>query len=97
MDGNKLQGVENNEITETKLAKSLIKGFCLSIAYSASIGGCGTLVGSQPNLILKGYFDKNYQDVGLNFLTYSAYFLPNTIIMIFLSWIILCFLWLPKK
>jgi len=88
---------EPKDICETKLEKNLMKAFCLSIAYSASIGGCGTLVGSQPNLILKGYFDKNYPDTGLNFLTYMAYFLPNTVIMVFLSWLVLCFLWLPKK
>jgi solute carrier family 13 (sodium-dependent dicarboxylate transporter), member 2/3/5 len=85
------------DISETKLEKNLMKAFCLSIAYSASIGGCGSLVGSQPNLILKGYFDQNYPDTGLNFLTYIAYFLPNAIIMVFFSWLVLCLLWLPKK
>jgi Na+/H+ antiporter NhaD/arsenite permease-like protein len=48
-------------------------GFCLAIAYSASTGGAGSLVGTTPNLLLKGYFDDHYEDGGLNFITYMAY------------------------
>ncbi len=88
---------EPSDIPEKKSEKNLMKGFCLSIAYSASIGGSGCLVGSQPNLILKGYFDENYPDAGLNFLTYMAYFLPNAFFMVFFSWLVVYFLWLPKR
>lgn len=74
-----------------------MKGFCMGIAYSASIGGSGSLVGTTPNLLLKGFFDKNYKDGGLNFLTYLLFSLPAAIIVVLASWIVLMIIWLPKR
>ena len=49
---------ENDEdLADTQAARNLMKGFCLAIAYSASTGGAGSLVGTTPNLLLKGYMD----------------------------------------
>ena len=45
-------------ILATKQAKDLMTGFCLSITYSAGIGGTGSLVGTTPNLLLKGHYDE---------------------------------------
>ena len=89
--------VEHTELPDTKAAKNLMKGFCLSIAYSASVGGAGSLVGTTPNLILKGHFDKFYPDGGLNFITYMAFAAPVAAIMIFLAWMELCLIWIPKR
>ena len=88
---------KNDDVIKTKTAFNLMKGFCLSIAYSASIGGSGSLVGTTPNLILKGYFDSNYKDGGLNFVTYMAFAAPVSLIMIFVSWIVICLMWLPIR
>ena len=74
-----------------------MKGFCLGIAYSASTGGAGSLVGTTPNLILKGHFDKNHPNADLNFVTYMAFSLPISIVMILVLWLVLAFLWLPRK
>jgi Na+/H+ antiporter NhaD/arsenite permease-like protein len=41
--------------------KSLIffsKGFLIAVAYSSAIGGLGTLVGTGPNIFVKGYADE---------------------------------------
>jgi sodium-dependent dicarboxylate transporter 2/3/5 len=56
-----------------------MRGFCLGIAYSASIGGAGSLVGTTPNLVLKGHFDKFHKDANLNFVTYMAFSLPISV------------------
>jgi sodium-dependent dicarboxylate transporter 2/3/5 len=74
-----------------------MKGFCLSIAYAASTGGAGTLVGTAPNLVLKGFVEANYPNSKLSFLTYMAYSLPVAFVMITLSWVSLILLWLPRK
>ena len=39
----------------------------LSIAYGASIGGLGTLIGTPPNAVMKAFFDKN----GLDSITFA--------------------------
>ena len=74
-----------------------MKCFLLSLSYSASIGGSGSLVGTAPNLILKGFYDQNYPNGGLNFLTFMLYSLPCGILMIFISWVIMLLIWLPKQ
>ena len=48
---------DDDELAPTEAATKLMKGFCLAIAYSASTGGAGSLVGTTPNLLLKGYMD----------------------------------------
>ena len=60
----------------------------MGIAFSASIGGLGTLVGSPTNAIAAGLIEKS---VGyrIDFLTWMAYGLPVVIIAIPLAWAIL--------
>lgn len=36
----------------------LRKTMLLAVAYSANIGGTGSLIGTAPNLVLKGLFDE---------------------------------------
>ena len=86
-----------DDLLKSEAAQKLLKGFCLSITYSASIGGTGSLVGSAPNLLLKGFYDEHYPEGGLNFLTYMVLAFPISVIMIFLTWIWMIFLWLPRK
>ncbi len=60
----------------------------MGIAFAASIGGLGTLVGSPTNAIAAGLIDKS---VGykIDFLTWSAFGLPIVIVAIPLCWVIL--------
>ncbi len=86
-----------DDIPDTPAAKNLMKGFCLSICYAASTGGVGSLVGTTPNLILKGYFDEKYPNAGLNFITYMVYALPISVILVLFIWVVICLIWLPKQ
>ncbi len=85
----------NDDLPNTKAAKKLMKGFILCIAYSASVGGAGSLVGTTPNLILKGYFDSNYPNGSLNFMTYMAFASPVSFIVIGIIWCVMCPIWIP--
>lgn len=60
----------------------------MGIAFAASIGGLGTLVGSPTNAIAAGLIAKsvNYQ---IDFLTWSAFGLPVVALAIPLCWFIL--------
>ncbi len=61
------------------------KALMLSIAYSASIGGIATLIGTPPNLVLAGVLETLY-DVELGFGQWFMYGLPISIILLFFCW-----------
>ncbi|CAF3468169.1 unnamed protein product [Rotaria socialis] len=42
--------------------KQLKTGFLISVAYSAAVGGMGTLVGTGPNIFVKGFTDQYVTD-----------------------------------
>jgi len=37
----------------------LVIGFLLAVAYSATIGGLSSLVGTAPNIFVKGFADRS--------------------------------------
>ena len=53
----------------------------LSIAYSASIGGMGTLVGSPPNSILAGYLESNH-GINISFVDWMKYGMPLAFLLL---------------
>jgi sodium-dependent dicarboxylate transporter 2/3/5 len=67
----------------------------LGIAYAASIGGVGTLIGTPPNAIAVGILSK-YNFSTLSFLEWMKVGLPYVFIFIPLSWFILIKLFPPE-
>ena len=61
------------------------KALMLSIAYSASIGGVATLIGTPPNLIFAGILEEQY-NVEMTFSKWIIYGLPISIILLFICW-----------
>lgn len=69
----------------------------LALAYSASVGGIGTLIGTPPNLVLANTLEKMY-NIELGFMKWLTIGLPIVIIMIPLIWLYLTkFLYKTKK
>lgn len=87
---------DDSDCFKTKNAKNLIKCFCLSITYAATIGGTGSLIGTSSNIVFKGYFEQSHPNDALNFLTFMLYSLPISMILILVCWAALCLIWLPK-
>ena len=68
--------------------KTFGKALMLGIAYSASIGGVATLIGTPPNLVLAGVVSEIYGHE----ITFSQWFLfgfPISIMLLFFCWIYL--------
>ncbi|MBP88443.1 MAG: anion transporter [Planctomycetaceae bacterium] len=59
----------------------------LGIAYSASIGGLATLVGTPTNLFLAGFTDDH--NIELSFSRWMLFATPLSIVLLFLAWILL--------
>lgn len=68
----------------------------LGIAYSASIGGVGTLVGTPPNVFLAGFLSSQYNLV-IDFSTWLLIGLPIVLVMLPLAWLLLCRVVFPVK
>lgn len=61
------------------------KALMLSIAYSASIGGIATLIGTPPNLVFAGYIQEIY-NIDISFFQWLKFGLPISIILLIISW-----------
>ena len=62
------------------------KALLLSIAFSASIGGLATLIGTPPNLVFTGIVYELYQ-IEISFLDWIILGLPISIILLIISWV----------
>ncbi len=84
------EGIESSEELSS-IESSLGCVFMLGIAYSASIGGISTLIGTPPNVVLAGLF-KNYSQGGaeISFGQWMVFTLPLSVIFTFSVWIFLC-------
>ncbi len=64
------------------------KALMLAIAYSASIGGMATLIGTPPNLVLAGVVQTTF-GLEITFSQRFAFGFPITVILLFLCWLYL--------
>jgi len=63
-------------------------GLVLSIAWAASIGGLGTLLGSPPNAIVAGYVSEQL-DRELGFLAWMQLGVPIVVVFIAVTWLLI--------
>ena len=77
---------------------TISKGLLLGVAYSASIGGIATLVGTPPNLVFAGVFEARFPDAPeVTMTSWISFALPMCVVLIALVWGLLSFWYLPKK
>ncbi|RNL81988.1 SLC13/DASS family transporter [Sinomicrobium pectinilyticum] len=61
------------------------KALMLGIAYSCSIGGIATLIGTPPNLVLAGILEKIY-GVRLGFFEWAKFGFPIALLLLVICW-----------
>ncbi len=61
----------------------------LGVAYGASLGGIGTLIGTPPNAFLKAYLEENYQ-ISIGFGQWMLLGVPVAVTMLTITWLWLC-------
>ena len=64
------------------------KALMLAIAYSASIGGMASLIGTPPNLVLAGVLEKSY-GIELTFAKWFSFGFPISISLLIIAWLYL--------
>jgi sodium-dependent dicarboxylate transporter 2/3/5 len=76
----------NDQNTKEGISTSYFsKALMLSIAYSASIGGIATLIGTPPNLVLAGVLENLY-NIKIGFFEWMMFALPISIILLIICW-----------
>ncbi len=68
----------------------------LGVAYSASIGGLGTLVGTPPNALVAGFMAESY-GVQIGFAQWLLFGLPMVFVMVPVAWFVLVKIAFPLK
>ncbi len=66
----------------------------LGLAYSASIGGLATLIGTPPNALLMGFMAENY-DIEISFARWMLVGIPVSFTMLPIAWFVLTRLLFP--
>tara|TARA_B100000497_G_C7672941_1_gene406208 strand:- start:250 stop:1686 length:1437 start_codon:yes stop_codon:yes gene_type:complete len=72
------------------------KALMLSIAYSASIGGMATLIGTPPNLIFAGIIQELY-DIEITFFEWFSFGIPISLSLLLICWFYLSRFAFPLK
>lgn len=89
--------IADDPAIDTETVKSNFgKALMLGIAYSASLGGISTLIGTPPNIELAGVVRNTY-DVDLSFAKWMLFGVPVAWIFIFFAWYYLIKLAYPQK
>ena len=81
---------DKNDIKNNNFDKALV----LSIAFSATIGGIATIIGTPPNTVMAAMLSEIY-NYEINFVDWLKIGLPTSIILLPITWIILTFLCFP--
>lgn len=77
--------LKDNPATVENETQLFGKALMLAIAYSSSIGGIATLIGTPPNLVLAGVVLDTY-DYEITFLQWFMFGFPIAVILLFLCW-----------
>jgi sodium-dependent dicarboxylate transporter 2/3/5 len=86
------------ELAGKKNIAAYTTGLLLGVAYSASIGGIATLVGTPPNLSFSRIFHIYFPDAPeISFAKWFLFALPVSIIVFTFAWSYLYFIFKPKK
>ena len=89
---NEQQATSNQQLATSNFRTCMM----LAIAYAASIGGLGTLIGTPPNIIFAGSVQKLFpQAPPVDFLRWLAFGLPLILVFIPITWFLLTRLLFP--
>ena len=80
--------LKDNPKTDVNENELFGKALMLAIAYSASIGGMATLIGTPPNIVLAGVVKKTY-GVEISFVQWLKFGLPISVVLLTLCWLYL--------
>jgi sodium-dependent dicarboxylate transporter 2/3/5 len=86
------------EILGKEKVRKFAVGIFLGIAYSASVGGVATLIGTPPNLVLVRIFSTSFPNAPeISFAQWFFFAFPISIVFLFIVWLLLALVFCPAK
>ncbi len=76
---------ERSDASGTRLAPEFGTGLMLAVAYSASIGGISTLIGTPANAVLAGVYESTFGE-SISFVDWMIFGLPLALLMLLVVW-----------
>ena len=87
---------ERNFDSQKQIENGLGLVLMLGLAYSASIGGVGTPIGTPPNIVFAGFYKNLFPDnPEVSFFQWMILALPIVLVFIPITWVYLCRFVLP--
>ena len=77
--------LHQGDLSEANKDHTFGKALMLAIAYSASIGGIATIIGTPPNLILAGIVQKTF-GTEITFFQWFSIGFPFAVLLLFICW-----------
>jgi len=89
--------IKLEEINSKESVKHFSIGLLLSIAYSASIGGIATLIGTPPNLLFVRVYKINFPNApDITFANWFFYAFPMAVLLLAITWAYLYFVFVKS-
>ena len=90
-----IKQIHGNDMTKRS---GLATAILLAISYASTIGGTATLVGTLPNMVMKKFYDENFQDAApLDFANWFLFAFPLSIVFLGCCFLVFKFILLPKS
>ena len=80
--------VSPDEEVADRDAASFGKAIVLGVAYAATIGGLGTIVGTATNALVAGFMQQNYGET-ISFTEWLAFGVPTVLLLLPVAWAVL--------
>lgn len=86
------------ESSEPRAARKFSVALLLGVAYSASIGGISTLVGTPPNMSFSRILEIQFPEAPeITFASWFAFVSPISVVFLLVTWVLLKLLCLPRE
>jgi sodium-dependent dicarboxylate transporter 2/3/5 len=87
-----------DEILGKEKMQKFAVGIFLGIAYSSSVGGIATLIGTPPNLVLVKIFNTAFpKGPEISFAKWLFFAFPISVVFLFFVWMLLSLIFCPRK
>lgn len=77
-------------------ARNFARAIILCVAYAATIGGLGTLVGTATNALVVGFMQQNYGET-ISFAQWLVFGIPTVLLLMPVAWLVLVKIAFPFK